>query len=395
MKILMPNYYKKFQCIAEKCQDSCCIGWTIYVDKKSFYKYRKIKGDFGKELNKNITRNRRSQGDSSYGKISLTSQGRCSFLNENNLCTIYTNIGEENLCNVCKIYPRGIKKFGNRYERQMTISCPEIARLILVDEEIISFEMIEEELSIAEEERVSSFIYDKELEGILWDIRILLIEIAQFREIPVWKRMTLIKQVTNKIQDMLVNGNYHESIIVTLKEYVQSEETIMLLDKLEPVREQKSELINQILEFRMTLGTGTEKFTSLINEIREFNREYKNNKWNIDLIEEEFNRYFEPKEYMLEHYLVYYIYNNFMEALQNKNLDKEISILLINYMLIKYMLMVKWIKNEKQLILQDIIDIIYSFSRTMEHSTKFKEQFYELVKKCKFDDLRSMIAFTR
>ena len=395
MKILMPNYYKKFRCIAEKCQDSCCIGWTIYVDKKSFYKYRKIKGNFGKELNKNITRNRRSQGDSSYGRISLTSKGRCSFLNENNLCTIYTSIGEGSLCNVCKIYPRGIKKFGDRYEREMTISCPEIARLILEDEELISFEIIEEELSTAEEERVNSFAYDKELAGILWDIRILLIEIAQFREIPVWKRMTLIKQVTNRIQDMLVNGEYNEKIIFTLKEYVQSEETIMLLDKLQPVGEQKSELINQILEFRMTLGMGNEKFKFLINEIREFNREYRVSEWSIDLIEEEFNKYFESKEYMLEHYMVYYIYNNFMNALQNKNLDKEISILLINYMLIKYMLMVKWIRSEKQLKLQDVIDIIYSFSRTMEHSTKFKEQFYELVKKCKFDDLKSMIAFTR
>ena len=36
MKEYIPDYYKDFQCIADKCKDSCCIGWEIMIDSKSY-----------------------------------------------------------------------------------------------------------------------------------------------------------------------------------------------------------------------------------------------------------------------------------------------------------------------------------------------------------------------
>ena len=27
-----PHYYKKFQCIASDCEDTCCAGWAITID---------------------------------------------------------------------------------------------------------------------------------------------------------------------------------------------------------------------------------------------------------------------------------------------------------------------------------------------------------------------------
>ena len=33
MKEYIPDYYKDFQCIADKCKDSCCIGWEIMIDR--------------------------------------------------------------------------------------------------------------------------------------------------------------------------------------------------------------------------------------------------------------------------------------------------------------------------------------------------------------------------
>ena len=54
MKYLVPNYYKKFKCIADKCKHSCCIGWEIDIDAETYEKYKSIQGDFEKRLNKNI-----------------------------------------------------------------------------------------------------------------------------------------------------------------------------------------------------------------------------------------------------------------------------------------------------------------------------------------------------
>lgn len=32
MKIRVPDYYDEFECIADKCTDTCCAGWQVDVD---------------------------------------------------------------------------------------------------------------------------------------------------------------------------------------------------------------------------------------------------------------------------------------------------------------------------------------------------------------------------
>ena len=55
MKLIFPKYYKNYNCLAEKCNDSCCsAGWEIDIDKKSLDYYNTISGDIGKKLKENI-----------------------------------------------------------------------------------------------------------------------------------------------------------------------------------------------------------------------------------------------------------------------------------------------------------------------------------------------------
>ena len=39
-RIVMPDYSEGFRCIAGKCRHSCCIGWEIDIDEKTYEKYR-------------------------------------------------------------------------------------------------------------------------------------------------------------------------------------------------------------------------------------------------------------------------------------------------------------------------------------------------------------------
>ena len=50
MLYTIPDYYKDFRCIADKCEDTCCAGWQIVIDKESLQKYKKIRGDFKKRM---------------------------------------------------------------------------------------------------------------------------------------------------------------------------------------------------------------------------------------------------------------------------------------------------------------------------------------------------------
>ena len=50
MLIRTPDYYEQFKCIADKCTDTCCAGWQVDVDDRSFAYYKTITGPFGDRL---------------------------------------------------------------------------------------------------------------------------------------------------------------------------------------------------------------------------------------------------------------------------------------------------------------------------------------------------------
>ena len=58
VKILKPFYYDDFKCTANKCIDNCCSNWKIEIDEKTYKKYKKLKGEWGKKINSNISRKR-------------------------------------------------------------------------------------------------------------------------------------------------------------------------------------------------------------------------------------------------------------------------------------------------------------------------------------------------
>ena len=76
MKVLKPFYYDDFKCIAGDCIDNCCHAeWEISIDKKTYKKYRKLKGQWGNKINNNIGRIRSNISDLRYGKIKLKDKG--------------------------------------------------------------------------------------------------------------------------------------------------------------------------------------------------------------------------------------------------------------------------------------------------------------------------------
>ena len=42
MILRMPDYFPEFACIADKCTDSCCVGWEIDLDDDTSDYYKSI-----------------------------------------------------------------------------------------------------------------------------------------------------------------------------------------------------------------------------------------------------------------------------------------------------------------------------------------------------------------
>lgn len=144
MRTCCPGFYFKFQCLASKCSDTCCAGWEIEIDEKTETLYKNISGDFGNKLKANIEN----------GQFKLLPDERCPFLTPNNLCEIYSNLGKNSLCAICKEHPRFKEWFGDYMEQGLGLCCEEAIRLLLNETslEFITYNSDEEIISLADEE---------------------------------------------------------------------------------------------------------------------------------------------------------------------------------------------------------------------------------------------------
>lgn len=131
--IVTPNYYKKFQCIADKCKHSCCIGWEIDIDDDKLEYYENLGGETGEKIRNNIS----YKGDAHF---CLKEGDRCPFLNEKNLCELILSLGEDSLCQICADHPRFKNEICDRLEIGLGLCCEEAGRLILGQAEDFSLE---------------------------------------------------------------------------------------------------------------------------------------------------------------------------------------------------------------------------------------------------------------
>ena len=132
MEFTFPNYYKEFSCIAGSCPDTCCAGWQIVIDNKTLKKYQHFKGPFHNRLHNDI--DWKEHVFRQYNR-------RYAFLNEENLCDIYTEAGPKMLCDTCRNYPRHIEEFEGLREISLSLSCPEAARILLSQKEKVHSRM--------------------------------------------------------------------------------------------------------------------------------------------------------------------------------------------------------------------------------------------------------------
>ena len=391
MKVLKPFYYDDFKCIAGDCIDNCCHAeWEISIDKKTYKKYRKLKGQWGNKINNNIGRIRSNISDLRYGKIKLKDKG-CSLLDEKGLCTIHANLGVGYLCNTCKVYPREITKFGEIYERNLFMSCPEVARYFVRHKENFYFNMGEEELSDLDKDYIIDKSYDEKLYNLLWDSRSLAMEIIQFKEIEIWKRIIFLKMLTDKVQKLIDEEKYenYQNLLNAFRNEIINIDVINSLDKISIVEDIKLKFIKGIVEAKNVQGVNGKKYINLINEYNNLFQDDNDEKV-IKLIsknENEFNDYIKKFDNILENLLVYLIYKYFMNTLYTKDLKKEVNNIIISYSIIRMLLLGRWIKNNKKLEEEDFVEVIYVFSRVIEHNRSFLNKIYEAIKEVGYDKI--------
>ncbi len=217
MAKLFFNYYKSFHCIASKCKHSCCEKWQIDIDKKSLRKYKKAKGNLKKELISGV--------DFSHSCYKMNN-GRCAFLDSENLCKIIKDSGEKFLCQVCADHPRVRNYFFNRVETGLSLACEEAGRIILnsdhiflVDKKGNKAEYKGKNFSLKFREKILSVVRDSSLPY----------SVAYLKNFSESEKETNVKKIIEKILTLEI---MNESFIITLNNVKSSISATPLSSKL-------------------------------------------------------------------------------------------------------------------------------------------------------------------
>ena len=76
-----------------------------------------------------------------FAKIRMDGANQCPMLTADRLCRIQLELGEGYLSTICATYPRIVQEVGGIRETALTLSCPEAARLVLLDPNLLANEL--------------------------------------------------------------------------------------------------------------------------------------------------------------------------------------------------------------------------------------------------------------
>lgn len=345
MKNTFPCYYKEFRCIADKCPDTCCAGWDVVLDKNSLERYLGTDGKIGKKLKSVITVD--SDGDD----IFVSSNGRCPFLMENNLCELYIKLGEESLCRTCAFFPRHVTDFGSRKETGLSLSCPEAARIIMSKSEPITFYTVEEE-GLPEPNSIDPTLYFT-----LLNVRKTAIAILQNRNYRIEERLIAFLRLCENSQKAIRTG-----------EEVKLEADYKKMP-FSPVRAKKA--VNKYFEMLLSL----EKLNPDWNSVLE-------NACKADLC-----GYMQEVAVEYEHLAVYFVYRYFMTAVFDKNLLAKAKFAVLSFIAIRQIhSALPDISNK-----ESRVNSIQKFSKEVEHSAENMKTVFAAIKSSRYYSTENLI----
>lgn len=317
MIYIKPCFFDKFKCKADKCTDTCCAGWEVDIDAETYEKYKSVGGAFGKRLTENIVS---VDGQPTFR---LCESDRCAFLAKDGLCDIYSQLGEEYLCEICREHPRFYDFFDGITEMGLGLCCEKVCEMIFSSDAPVTFETCCDEYDddTAEDEQVYFLVREKCFD-ILYD-----------RKKPLNARVQDLIDYSVSVQNSLFSDNYISDSDKDFKNICLS--VIKLFSETEPINNDWSDYVQSLeREFENILSV------------------------RIDL---------NVNEYEYEQILTYILYRHFMQSRFSGNILSSIGFAVVSIIFI-YLCDCKTFFETKEYSLADRINNVKLWSKQIEYS---------------------------
>ncbi|MBD7915292.1 flagellin lysine-N-methylase [Clostridium sp. Sa3CUN1] len=344
--------YDQFKCTADKCNFTCCRGWDINVDTKTYNKWRE-KDNLNYILDN--VRFVKSYGENKY-LIKKETKGGCPFLSNEGLCNIVINHGDEYLSSTCRTFPRIENDFEDVKELTLSCSCPEVVNIIsdMKDKIYIDFN--------------ESLSYIEEL-GCL-KIRESLVNILQKEDISIENKLIISYDM---LFNMLNSDDLtYEDLIELLEKYKSKNYIKEELDKYKEY--ENKDTIGDLKEINSLFIDIIENYRN-VSIFKEYLKDIYNftEKISIKNLFKEWNNFkdlFKKYDNLIENCIVSKVLSNCTsDDLEEMIISFEIIIL--EYLLIRHALFLRYCINvTKEINIQEIKDYVVIFSRIIGNNSE-------------------------
>lgn len=366
MKYHKPSFFDQFKCIGSACTDTCCAGWEIEVDETTAEGYLTEKGAFGDRLRREIG----SEPGEYFFKLQ---DNRCPFLNKENLCDIFINLGEDRLCDICREHPRFYNWFGDYTEVGLGLCCEEAERLLFSDSKPLTF--------VEEVHTDASDLLDDESEECeqMLEERKAIFSILQNRK----------KNIGARLKRLLLQLPYADEMLlltVPILEWDDPESIPKLDYKAKPSTNTLKSSALFLIRFFGGMESLDETWPSMMKELEQ----------NIDkLVDTDNTNAFikfmkgENRLYEYEHIAVYMIYRYYPEILLDGQAEAKILFAAASICLL-FLMDLQCFQKNTAYTQQDRIELVRRFSKEIEYCPENMERF----EKCcteQYEDLLNSI----
>jgi len=395
---LFGSHYLDFQCIGNECEDTCCAGWRVDIDRDTYHQYKNNQHPELKNLFKTAVHRRKDQNTSKqcFAVLSLNARGECAFL-DNGLCKIQKTLGHELLSSTCKNYPRQKNIFGSQHEYSLSLSCPEAARRILLDRGKMCFQ--EGGVTAGGSEEQSTDIESPERFVVLNDMRALIIFTLQYRELSLDIRLLMVGLFLEAIDKQAYPL---DTRTVELLPKITDEFCQLLLhgDKIErELRQLPSEEALRLKVFAAIMNTNPEgtnrRFSTCLSEAAqgflaetdalspdEIVLRIKN------VAKERLAPFLGENSHILENYLVHTVFHSLF-PFKNEPLLQQYVKLVCHYLIVKTCLL-GLTAFHGQMTEEIAVRVIQSYSRLSEHNATYPGRVLSILQDNGFTEFRKI-----
>jgi lysine-N-methylase len=434
------EYSENFRCIGSACEDTCCQGWGLPIDQATYEKYRTLPASPLRKLiqiNCLITPKGSVCTDGSgqivreasvFAKIRMTPSNQCPMLSHEGLCRIHTELGAEYLSHTCATYPRIVHSIDGIEEQALALSCPEAARLVLLNPCLmsslrpVSSQPVSKQPfpnrasprhSLSDKLSGSNTVEDApSLRSWFWPIRETVIGLVRNRIYPLWQRLFLLGILCRRL-DSIAQGELELSVFAFLGEFEASIASGALRTAMEAMESLSGDCALQ-LDLVLQLAGMVLRYSSVHPRFANCIEEFKTGICNgpgatLESLAAHYARahdqfyapFFDRHPYILENYLINTIVRcQFplragVQGCESPSMAREYALLTAQFALMKGLLIGVAGCHGEEFSAEHVVRTVQAASRHFEHHPDFLNQAHALLVVTKMDGARGLAILVR